>query len=183
MSYTTQGVGRSKQSQILVAFASRLKQFAPFNDQNVVISDQPIPLYFPGGEMCLSVSIGAGHFPAEHWDAVHHGRAVEEGSLSIGIFKRAMLDRPGRSEAALVNEVGGLIADYKERVLSILCVDQAASGPGSPPWWPADSNGKRLTQQPPRPTNASTPAPVQSQAGWIGMQIDFAIDWVWWLYA
>jgi hypothetical protein len=182
MSYATQGQGRSTQSEILVAFASRLKKFAPFNDQNVVISDQPIPFIFPGGEVCLSVSPGSGRFPAEHWDAAHHARAVESGGVTVGIFKRATLDRPGRAEVALIAPDGGLLSDYKQQVLSIVLVDQPAAGPASPPWWPADANGKPLTQQPPRPVSATTPAPVPDQDRWIGMQIDFAVDWAWWLY-
>ncbi len=193
---------RADQADILLNFASRLTEHPLLNNQNVVISDQPIPEQMPGGAFCLTISPGAGSFPTELWS---HATATEDGSVIVGIFVNHRRDRPGRKESALLGRwwrgrMGekdtdnvsrpGLIS-LKRTVLSLLSVqlqkivDQDYNQNhqfGSQAWEPS-KDGIPLCRNQIAPIRATGPMDVPGFPGWIGMQITFSVTWDWDLYA
>jgi hypothetical protein len=195
--------GRCTQDDILLAFADRLREHPKLNDQNVVISDQPIPTQFPGGGFCVTVSAGDGRFPENMWIGGHHATATEEGSVIIGVYLQIARDRPGRRESSIVGrrhlgndstakpERPSLIP-WKRTILKILTVKDwtLTTGAHSQTWEPT----KRvlntelnieipLLREIPRPMHVIGPMDVPSHDSWIGLQISFSVVWDWDLYA
>jgi hypothetical protein len=177
---------------ILASYANRLREHPKLNEQNVVVSDQAIPLVMPGGRFCISVSFGSATFPRAAWDGGHHATATCDGKVVIGIYQQVMLDRPGRSEAALLHDES--ILKWLQVVLSMLTVASPRSRERSQAWEPwielSDVPGSDqydwvypALREIPVPTDYSAVADVPGHSGWIGMQINFACKWDWDLYA
>jgi hypothetical protein len=170
---------RASLRTILNAYVDRLREFREFNSGNAVISDQVIPRVMPLGRLCVTVSFGDGVFPQGPWRAAHHATAATESRVSIGIFIQTARDRPGRSETAIVED--GSILDYFEQVLRLLTVSDESLGDQSQAWEPS-KNGVPLLKSIPVPESFTNASDVPGHAGWVGMQLQFAVEFDWNLY-
>jgi hypothetical protein len=164
---------------ILNAYVDRLREFSEFNSGNAVISDQVIPRAMPLGRLCVTVSFGDGHFPEGPWRAGHHRTAATESRVAIGLFIQTARDRVGRSETAIVED--GSILDYFEKVLQLLTVADDSENEDSQPWEPS-KNGVPLLKSIPVPESFTSASDVPGHQAWIGMQLQFAIEFDWNLY-
>lgn len=164
---------------ILNSFVERLREFKDFNNGNAVISDQVIPRVMPLGRLCVSVSFGDGHFPEGPWRAGHHRTAATESRVAVGIFIQTARDRPGRSETAIVDD--GSILDYFEQVLAMLTVADEVLKGDSQAWEPS-RGGIPLLKSIPVPDSFTSASDVPGHQGWVGMQLQFAIEFDWDLY-
>jgi hypothetical protein len=174
---------RCTQEEILVAFSERLRSHVDLNEQNVIISDQPVPEKFPGGEMCIVIAPGPGQFP--NWGAGHHATATENGQLVIGIYVINRRDRPGRAEAKVIgspNAKRRSILQWKQVILQLCTVDDIAKGRASDAWIPTRA-GRPILRDCPVPIRSTSPLDVPGHDSWIGLQITFSIVWDWNLYA
>lgn len=179
---------RADQSDILIAFAERLRTHAKLNEQNVVIDDQPVPTQFPGGGFCVCVAPGPGVFPDEMWTGGHHATATEDGSVIVGIYATNRRDRPGRGERRVTGRADHIdtrrpaLLVWKRQILQLLLVETPAHGTMSQAWEP-DIDGVPLLRDQPVPKRCTAVLDVPEHDGWIGLQITFAIAWDWDLYA
>lgn len=182
---------RADQSDILLSFAERLREHPSLNEQNVVISDQPVPTQFPGGGFCACVAPGGGDFPPILWEGGHHATAAEFGSVIVGIYSKITRDRPGRREQSLLGRrdltASAPVMDrpsliiWKRDILSLLTVVDKSRKAGSQCWEPS-KDGIPLCRSIPRPHRTTGALDVPGHDGWIGMQITFAVEWDWNLY-
>lgn len=170
---------RASLRAILNSFVERLKEFKEFNSGNTVISDQVIPRAMPLGRLGLTVSFGDGYFPEGPWRAAHHVTAATEMRVAVGIFIQTVRDRAGRSETAIVDD--GSILDYFEQVLAMLTVADETLDEASQAWEPS-KNGVPLLKSIPVPDSFTSASDVPGHQGWVGMQLQFAIEFDWDLY-
>jgi hypothetical protein len=170
---------RASLRTILNSFVSRLREFREFNSGNTVITDQVIPRAMPLGRLGLTVSFGDGQFPEGPWRAAHHRTAATETRVAVGIFIQTARDRAGRSETAIVDD--GSILDYFEQVLLLLTVSDDSLKEDSQAWEPS-KNGVPLLKSIPIPESFTSASDVPGHQGWIGMQLQFAIEFDWDLY-
>jgi len=180
---------RAEQSDILEAFATRLREYSIFSDNTVDVCDQSVPTVMPQGELAIVVSPGGGSFPQELWEGGHHATATENGRVIVGIYKRSLRDRPGRRESGLLDKRGkspGLL-ELKRVVLQFLTVASLKDGVSSQPWEPILVDPRTDTSRPllrdlPIPISVTPVLDVPEHKGWIGLQITFACSWDWELY-
>ena len=169
---------RGSQIEILEAFAARLREIPALNEQNVWISDQPLPESPPsGGRFQIVIAYGEGRFPNSR-----HQEFTEESSLVVGIYSISKKDRLGRAEAKLLSD--GSITDYKQKILSKLLVDNPSLGRNSKPWEPTRVEGSYripILREPATPTHCT--GPVDAWKDWIGIQIFFRVVFDWDLYS
>jgi hypothetical protein len=175
----TQPTRRSRASfrAILKAYAERLRQLPQFGG-SVFISDQVVPAQMPLGRHGISVSFGSGFF-GQQWIGGSHQTAATESTVVIGLFRQAVLDRSGRSEAAIVEDAS-LLAMF-EAVLAALTVADPSKGKLSQTWEPSHL-GVPLLKSIPTPSGFSEAADVPGHTGWIGMHLSFAVEFDWDLY-
>lgn len=169
---------RTTQADILIAFRDRLRDACPgCTDLSCFICDQPIPESIPGAGHCVTVSIGEGSFDHQLFSA---GAATlnEDSQVIITVLTQIVLDRIPQAERALLDESRGLLANWKYQILRTLLLADPDSGNNSRPWEPA-SGDKPLLRNQIFPTNAPSPADVPGKAGWIGMQLPFAVSFDW----
>ena len=171
---------RASLRAILQAFVDRLKEFKEFNSGNVVISDQVIPRAMPLGRLGLTVSFGDGTFPEGPWRGGHHATAATETRVAIGIFIQTARDRAGRSETAIVDD--GSVVDYFERVLKALTVADPVVIDDPLQCWEPSKNGVPLLKSIPVPASFTSASDVPGHQGWVGMQLQFAVEFDWNLY-
>ena len=94
---------RTTQDVILEAIVERLISTIPeLNDQTCWVSDQPIPNTLPQGKFAVTVSMGAGRFPAEFFAGGGSSTVTEDGSVVITIILATTLDRPKRAWRRIV---------------------------------------------------------------------------------
>ena len=170
---------RASQIEILRAFADRLREIDNLNDQNVVVSDQPMPKQTPptGGKLFVTVSYGDGNFPNGR-----HQEFTEESRLVVAIYTCSKKDKAGRAEAKLL--LDDSLTAYKRKVLSKLLVDNPSLGRNSPPWEPARvTGGKRvpMLREPATPSHCTSP--LDAWSDWIGLQLSFRVVFDWDLYS
>lgn len=188
---STQLRSRADQIDILLAFADRLREHEKLNEQNVVVSDQPVPLQFPAGGFCVCVAPGDGRFPDNLWEGGHHATGTESGSVIVGIYTQIRRDRPGRREQAMLGrksipgsepsmERPSLLI-WKRDILSLLTVQDPSRKAASQAWEPSKDCAP-LCRSIPRPIRATSALDVPGHDGWIGMQITWAVEWDWDLY-
>ncbi|QDV26356.1 hypothetical protein [Aureliella helgolandensis] len=193
---------RATQTDILLAFADRLREHPLLNVQNVVVSDQAVPEDMPGGGFLVCIAPGSGNFPAELWDAASHAQATEDGSAVIGVYTKIRRDRRGRREFSLFGRRKQLsdtpeeldrpsLITWKQSILKLLTVgDPTWAHPGGAPMldvaveaWEPSRDGIPLCRDVPRPVSATGVLDVPGFPGWIGLQLTFSIAWDWDLYA
>ena len=169
---------RATQDEILVAIRDRLRTAIDvLNDSNCFVTDQPIPLHMPGGAYCVTVTPGEGTFPFEFFVGGGNATLTEQGSVIITPMVCMKLDRPFRSEQALLLPDRGLLW-WKRAILQALLVWDPSNFPG-PSWEVTDPNGRPLLRSELQPIRASAPADVPDHGGWLGMQMIFAMQWDW----
>lgn len=184
---------RADQSDILLAFADRLRTHPKLNEQNVVVDDQPVPSQFPGGGFVVCIAPGPGDYPGELWTGGHHATATEDGSVIVGIYSSIRRDRPGRSERKILGRrsaADSLAIDpgrpplltWKREILQLLTVETPAHGTMSQAWEPS-KDGIPLCRDIPTPVRTTAVLDVPEHTDWRGLQITFAITWDWDLYA
>jgi hypothetical protein len=174
---------RTTQTEILSAYADRLRIIGGWNDQNVVVTDQPVPDAMPGGGFCITVSAGSGQGSNP---GGHHATATENCDLIVGIYKRTLRDRVGRGEAKLLHP--GSMYDLKHQALKSLMVEDSTVESASPCWEPVRFNPELnghipLLREVPEYKHSTPSLDVPDHKGWIGIQITFAISFDWDLYA
>lgn len=197
---------RATQDDILLAFADRLREHSLLNEQNVVVSDQPVPADMPGGGFCVAIAPGDGRFPFELMDAAHHSQVTEDGSIVVGVYTKIRRDRKGRREFSLFGRRKQIISlpdvdqpesrrpnltQWKRDILKLLLVGEPSLADGSNvpidhlrhAWEPASETGVPLCRDIPKPSRVTGVLDVPGFPGWIGFQITFSIAWDWNLYS
>lgn len=183
--------GRADQSDILIAFAERLRENPLLNEQNAIVDNQPIPTQFPAGGFCVCVAPGDGRFPGNFWEGGHHTTAVEQGQVIIGVYVQIRRDRPGRREQSLMgrrestqeapNMDRPSLLIWKRDILQLLTVEDPRLGTMSQAWEPS-KDGIPLCRSIPIPRRVTGALDVPQNPGWIGLQITFDCEWDWELY-
>ena len=169
---------RATQDEILIVIRDRLRSaIQGLNDSNCFVTDQPIPLHLPNGGYCVTVSPGEGSYPAEFYSGGGNATLTEQGSLIVTPMVCMKLDRPFRSEQALLQVDRGLLW-WKRSILQALLVWNANDFPGAA-WEVTASDGRPLVRNQLQPQRASAPADVPDHSGWLGMQISFGMVWDW----
>jgi hypothetical protein len=172
---------KTTQAEVLKAFAERIRSISGFslglNEQNVVISDQPIPSMFPGGRMCIVVCGGDGRFTGPS-----QSQQTEDSTVIVGIYIHNRRDRAGRSESKLLDEES--IFDLKHKLIHALKVAEPNKGSASRDWEPTrilrgPDRQSPLLRQPPKLLRSIGPVDVGEQSGWVGLQLHFSaiFDW------
>jgi hypothetical protein len=172
---------KTTQAEVLKAFADRIRSISGLssglNEQNVVISDQPIPSMFPGGRMCIVVCGGDGRFTAPS-----QSQKTEDSTVIVGAYVHIRRDRTGRSEAKLLDDES--IYDLKHKLIRGLKVAEPAKGATSRDWEPTriirgPDRQSPLLRQPPKLLRSVGPVDVDEQPGWVGLQLHFSaiFDW------
>jgi hypothetical protein len=152
------------QDEILIANCDRLRgAIQGLNDSNCFVTYQPIPLHFPSGFYCVTVAPGEGSFPAEFYAGGGNATLTEQGSVIVTPMVCMKLDRPFRSEQALLQPDRGLLV-WKRSILKALLVWDVSNFPG-PAWEPTDANGRPLLRSQLQPRTSTAPADVPDHSG------------------
>ncbi len=166
------------QDEIFIPIRDRLRgAIQGLNDSNCFVTDQPIPLHFPSGSYCVTVAPSEGSFSAEFYAGRGNATLTEQGSVIVTPMVCMKLDRPFRSEQALLQPDLGLLG-WKRSILQALFVWDTSNFPG-PAWEPTDANGRPLLRSQLQPRTATAPADVPEHGGWLGMQLVFGMMWDW----
>ena len=181
---------RTTQTEILRAFLARVREVEGLNEQNAVLSDQPMPKDPPpGGKLLVTVSPAGG--PFKLGSSAHHACTTEESRIVIGIFAINMRDRMARSESKLLDDDS--FSDMKRKILAKLLVEDPALKASSPHWEPTREvliqNAEfpagvlrrvPILREPSTPVDCS--GPMDAWKNWTGIQITWDVVFDWDLY-
>lgn len=154
----------------MIAIRDRLRTAIDvLNDSSCFVTDQPIPLHMPSGAFCVTVAPCEETFPTKFFAGGGDATLNEQGTVIVTPMVCMKLDRPFRSEQALLQLDCGLVW-WKRSILKAFHVWDPTNFPG-PSWEVTDSDGRSLLRSELQPIRASTPADVPDHGGGLGMQM------------
>lgn len=176
-------VAQVTQVMVLEAFRNRLLEQIPdfFGPDNLYFDDQPLPRQTPDFDLCCSIAVSNGVFGSEGYErtTMPPCGVMEACHIYITPMVRMESEQPHNLNISLVNDRSrGLVTVLKPRIMSALLVDYNGSAGTRKRWEPRDGDGNALLADTVVLTGCTAPQEIESYP-FLGMTLDFRVNWVW----
>jgi len=165
------------QAEILRQVVARLREkIAEFTESTCFVSDQEIPVSWPSGSICCTVSTGPAQYPPEFFTGGGRNQITKDSTLKVAVYVRSKLDHSPHTEAAIVGADKGIVSRFEPLILKTLLCDERDGLPV--PWEPCNKDGSKILRNQLSPSGSTPPTPVP-QGDFLGMTISFDLTFDW----
>lgn len=168
---------RATQEEILNRVVDRLRVKIPdFSDAVCFLADQPVPPAWPVGDVACVVAVGDGRYPESFTSGGGVSTLCKSLTLGVTPWIRCNLDAIPSMDVVLNGE-RGLFSCWEPAILRALLLETDSSGTVTA-WNPVGADGVGLLRNQIAPLNSTTPR-FDATAEWLGMTVNFSIDFDW----